>query len=238
MSNSGFPFKISREEMERTKDCHGALNACGDEQHASWIPPLDRENVVVMMRRPLDRLVSFWAMLPPPKEALVAAGIDAESQSELSLANKIKAFDALVGKCAADEVFAEGNRNCIRFAATAGATTSAIKMLSGWGYDQPRAPNKADYALARYRLLFQAVFFGIAELWRESVCTFHCEVGGKIRESELLNTRDNGQIGMKGPIELSETTKRHLDKVLEDEMKLYDEAKTLFLERAKNCGCL
>jgi hypothetical protein len=117
---------------------------------------------------------------------------------------------------------------------------TAIKMFAGINHARQQEVTDADYQLARHRLFKEVAFFGITEMWTESVCTFHCELGGTMDPSELLNSRDNGKLGSKSGDEelLSPEAKAFMDKIMVRENEMYADAKRLFLERARRCGCL
>jgi hypothetical protein len=107
-------------------------------------------------------------------------------------------------------------------------------------------------------------FYGITELWNQSICTFHCELGGEgkilplslsfllpspsfflhvnlflftARDSEYLNTRDNGKLKSE-EMEISSSIRDTLQELLKWDIELHRIAKRRFLERALKCGCL
>ena len=92
--------------------------------------------------------------------------------------------------------------------------------------------------MARQHLFNETLFFGLTEHWATSVCTFHCELGGDARESEFLNTRDNGGVTKDQLTGIKPEVRSFLDGLLGEEYRLYEDAQKVFLRRAEKCGCL
>ena len=220
-----FDFGVSEEQMRETIHCGGKLLACGApapnprHSHLPWSKN-EEPNVVTMLRDPMARLVSHFAWYRAIRD---------------SNEEKLAAFEELVETCQTNMTVSNG---CPLFASDSGVATAALSMLAGFFPETVRTFNDNDFVRARRRLLNETVFFGLTDMWKESVCTFHCELGGQIRENELVNTRDNGGFRRELLDGLKPRVKEILERNLALEYRLFDEAKIIFLQRASKCGCL
>lgn len=226
-----FAFNATEAEMARSVDCGGSLIACGvpkkRHSHVPWGWKGQREqNVVTMLRDPLVRLVSQFAW----------------ERSKLdTLDERIADFNAMMLGCLdlGDEKARLRDPKCIQYATRGGYGDAAIKLLSGHFYEVRRMPMTDEHIqLARRRLFNETVFYGLTDMWKESVCTFHCELGGQAMESEYLNTRSNGNMSRDKLGGIHPRVMKFLDGLLEQEKLLYEDARRRFLERAGKCGCL
>ena len=222
-----FNFGVKDGDMVATQDCGGKLMACGKPPpnpigyHASWRNNVTEVNVVTMLREPLARLFSYWNWYRMIKD---------------SLPEKLRAFEGLIEGCAANMTM---SKDCMLFASDKSASNVALNMLAGFHFETKRKLSDNDFARARIRLLNQTVFFGLTDMWKESVCTFHCELGGETMPSEMINTRDNGGFKKEQLVAgLKPAVLEIVDRNLAREYRLFEEAREIFLDRAKRCGCL
>jgi hypothetical protein len=212
-------------------NCNGALSSCSSYVfHGSWgywKGKFPDGGVTTMLRTPLTRLVSHY-FFARRREGNAGKDIRADA----------KVFSTLVEGCAENP--GQNNSQCFYWLMPGSMAETTIKMLAGINQAKRREVTDEDYQLARHRLFKEVAFFGITEMWTESVCTFHCELGGVTDPSELLNSRDNGKLGSKRGDEelLSPKAKAFMDKVMARENEIYADAKRVFLERAGRCGCL
>ncbi|KAI9003350.1 hypothetical protein DFJ74DRAFT_434872 [Hyaloraphidium curvatum] len=223
-----FSFPASEEDMRRTADCGGKLLACQDPPRNTlhkpwgWRGTEEKADVVAMLRDPKARLLSHWAW---------------EHASEVpdrSTTGRVKAFDAFARGCLRDR---RSHPRCGHWMDEGGWAAATTKTLAGFRFDSAHPLTPGEFSLAKRRLFGEAAFFGITERWNETVCTFHCELGGEADPSELVNTRDNGRFSPADAAALSEEVKEHFGRVLAQEEELYAEAVRRFEERARRCRC-
>lgn len=222
-------FKQNYTELEGS--CNGALPACEKGKfHASWNywgkKPAD--NVVTMLRTPLTRLISHWHF----KRWW-------DGLAEKDVREDMKGFSQFAEGCASNPP-SDPKSSCHYWVFPGSMAETQIKMLAGINQAKVQNVTDEEYELARHRLFKEAAFFGITEMWTESVCTFHCELGGETDPSELLNSRDNGKLGSQEGDDnlISPAAREFLDRVMARENQLYSDAKAIFIERARRCGCL
>ena len=91
------------------------------------------------------------------------------------------------------------------------------------------------------------VWWGISDYWEISVCTFHCNFGGTISDSELRNTRDlsKGEVitldDVKNKVPLAEDIipnfTEYVDYHYFTDVLFYSELLSLFWIQADLCEC-
>lgn len=231
-----FVFQGVREDdMARTQKCNGSLRVCG-EHHDPWVKAWESEgpggepaNVVTLLRRPIDRLVSQWNW------ARFSVGTPAT----------LGAYKTFIENCIANPNDSNTAKSCPTWTMDRGYASAAIKMLAGYrAEDIDVAINETLLEVASKRLYGPMMkFIGITELWTQTICTFHCELGGEVHASEYLNTRANGLFGELGGGEnnknqLTEKARARLEEATRLENRLYDEARKKFEARARACGCM
>mmetsp|Transcript_12400 Transcript_12400/g.37841 ORF Transcript_12400/g.37841 Transcript_12400/m.37841 type:complete len:376 (+) Transcript_12400:111-1238(+) len=105
------------------------------------------------------------------------------------------------------------------------------KMLSGYscaGNVQADALNTETAKANLWRL----DFFGITDFWNLSVRLFHCQFGGDLRESELLNSRPGAYNES-----VSQQTLDYVRNVEKLDMEIYRYAVDLFMKRVDCLKC-
>ena len=212
---------VSDEEMTRTQTCGGALWGC-QKDHASWPSNAKDLNVVTVIRDPLSRLLSQWKYFRKHK----------------NVKESMVKFDALVRSCIHMFARNETSRGCEWWASDMGHPTVMTRMLAGRFYIRSPPLQPDEMETVERRLLEETAFYGITDLYEETICVFHCELGTKMGPGELLNTRDNGRVKKDAGELLSLETRRHLERIQADEIRIYNKARKRFEERAKKCGCM
>eukprot|EP00188_Purpureofilum_apyrenoidigerum_P004499 Plantae.Rhodophyta-Purpureofilum_apyrenoidigerum.ctg5124.p1 GENE.Plantae.Rhodophyta-Purpureofilum_apyrenoidigerum.ctg5124~~Plantae.Rhodophyta-Purpureofilum_apyrenoidigerum.ctg5124.p1 ORF type:complete len:372 (+),score=55.76 Plantae.Rhodophyta-Purpureofilum_apyrenoidigerum.ctg5124:1176-2291(+) len=105
------------------------------------------------------------------------------------------------------------------------------KMLTQYDCAGSVAVEKISLGTAKHNLK-SLDFFGITEEWAASVRMFHCQFGGEVRASEMLNSRP-GDYSNDEHEEVLEYV-RNVEKL---DMQLYDYATDLFHKRMKCLEC-